>query len=193
MRLATKQLQEVAKIMMGVAGFGSKGTYSYLVVQPNSFTDTGRLEQWEMQHRADKVPEQQLLRIDDILVKRLNPSFVHVMDSYRGEMVASPNLLVVRAGAEVDPQYLGYLLEQREIMGQVAHVTGSAAAIKAVSIKKLSEISIPLISLSDQKKVGEIWRLSRRRKQLLADYAAESDRLTSVIALKIINGGGSDR
>ena len=106
-------------------------------------------------------------------------------------MVASQNLLVVRPGSEVDPFYLGYLLEQKEIMGQVEHVTGSAAAIKAISVKKLAGITIPVIPMADQRKVGEIWKLSRKRKQLLNNYMAESDRLVSMLASKIISGGGN--
>ena len=85
----------------------------------------------------DEISEKQRLMIGDILVKRLNPSFVHVVALESVGMVASQNLLVVRPVGEVDPYYLGYLLEQKEILGQIEHVTGSAAAIKAISVKKL--------------------------------------------------------
>ena len=105
-------------------------------------------------------------------------------------MVASQNLLVVRPDGDVDPHYLGYLLEQKEILGQVEHVTGSAAAIKAVSVKKLAGITIPIIPMIEQQKVGAIWKLSRQRKQLLNKYMAENDRLVSMLASKIISGGG---
>jgi restriction endonuclease S subunit len=108
-------------------------------------------------------------------------------------MAVSQNLLVVRPSGEVDPFYLGYLLEQKEIIGQVEHVTGSSAAIKAVSVKKLADIKIPVIPLNEQRKVGEIWKLSRRRKQLLNEYMEESDRLVSMLASQIINGGGNTK
>jgi len=108
-------------------------------------------------------------------------------------MVASQNILVVRPGAEIDPDYLGYLLEQKDILGQVEHVTGSAAAIKAVSVKKLAGITIPVIPLLEQRKVGAIWKLSRKRKQLLNEYMTENDRLMSSLVSQIINGGGNGR
>ena len=103
------------------------------------------------------------------------------------------NLLVIRPRDNIDPFYLGYLLEQKEIIGQVLHVTGNTAAIKAISIKKLADITVPLISKEEQTKVGEVWRLSRKRKQLLNEYMAEGDRLVSMMASKIINGGGKER
>lgn len=186
-----KRLGDVAEIMAGLTGFADKGRYRYSVVQPNSFTDTGLMNEVDVQRRSDELAEKQLLSVGDILVKRLNPSFVHVVTLESVGMVASQNILVVRPGAEIDPDYLGYLLEQKDILGQVEHVTGSAAAIKAISVKKLAGITIPVIPMADQRKVGEIWKLSRKRKQLLNDYMAESDRLVSMLASKIISGGGN--
>ena len=186
-----KRLGDVAEIMAGLTGFSDKGKYRYNVVQPNSFTDTGLMNEADVQRRGDELADKQLLSVGDILVKRLNPSFVHVVTLESVGMVASQNILVVRPGAEIDPDYLGYLLEQKEILGQVEHVTGSAAAIKAVSVKKLAGITIPVISLAEQRKVGAIWKLSRKRKQLLNEYMTENDRLVSLLASQIINGGGN--
>ena len=188
-----KRLGDVAEIMAGLTGFSDKGKYRYNVVQPNSFTDTGLMNEADVQRRGDELADKQLLSVGDILVKRLNPSFVHVVSLESVGMVASQNLLVVRPGTEIDPDYLGYLLEQKEILGQVEHVTGSAAAIKAVSVKKLAGITIPVISLAEQRKVGAIWKLSRKRKQLLNEYMTENDRMVSLLASQIINGGGNRR
>lgn len=188
-----RQLGEVAEVMAGMTGFGGAGNYRYRVVQPNSFTDTGAIDVVERQTRSDEVSEKQLLKVGDILVKRLNPSFVHVVALESVGMVASQNLLVVRPSVEIDPYYLGYLLEQKEVIGQVEHVTGSAAAIKAISVKKLAAIAIPVIPIAEQRKVGEIWKLSRKRKELLNEYMVENDRLVSMLASKIISGGGNVR
>lgn len=188
-----KRLGDMAEIAAGVAGFGDEGAFCYLVVQPNSFNDTGCMGDVDTQYRSDKISDKLLLYSGDILVKRLNPSFVHVIAEESAGMAASQNLLVVRPGSDVDPYYLGYLLEQKEIIGQVEHVTGSAAAIKAVSVKKLADIKIPIIPLDEQRKVGEIWKLSRRRKKLLNKYMEESDRLLFMLASQIFNSGGNTK
>ena len=188
-----KRLGDVAEVMAGLTGFEDKGKYRYSVVQPNSFTDTGLMNEVDVQRRSDELTDKQLLSMGDILVKRLNPSFVHVVALESVGMVASQNILVVRPGAEIDPDYLGYLLEQKDILGQVEHVTGSAAAIKAVSVKKLAGITIPVIPLLEQRKVGAIWKLNRKRKQLLNEYMTENDRLMSSLVSPIINGGGNGR
>lgn len=187
------RLGEIAMIMAGITGFGDKGRHKYKVVQPNSFTDYGIMDEIEEQRRSDEISVKQLLTTGDILVKRLNPSFVHVVAPEFAGVAASQNLLIVRPGPKVDPYYLGYLLEQKEILSQVEHVTGSAAAIKAISVKKLAAITIPVIPIAEQRKVGEIWKLSRKRKELLNEYMAENDRLVSMVASKIISGGGNER
>lgn len=186
-----KRLGDVAEIMTGMAGFDNKGKYRYKVIQPNSFQDDGTMDIVYLQHRSDELSQKQLLMPGDILVKRLNPSYVHVVTNESTGMVASQNLLVVRPCEDVDSFYIGYLLEQKEILGQVEHVTGSAAAIKAISIKKLAEISIPVVPITEQRKIGELWKLSRMRKKLLNAYVAENDRLMSVLASKILNAGGN--
>ena len=165
-----RTLGEVAEVMAGMTGFGTVGNYCYRVVQPNSFSDTGIMDTVEQQKRSDEISDKQRLAIGDILVKRLNPSFVHVVALESVGMVASQNLLVVRPSTEIDPYYLGYLLEQKEVLGQVEHVTGSAAAIKAISVKKLAAITIPIIPIAEQRKVGQIWKLSRKRKKFLNEY-----------------------
>jgi len=188
---AYKRLGDIAEIMAGIPGFADEGVFEYKVVQPNSFSDAGTMGAVDIHKRSEEISERQLLAVDDILIKRLNPSFVHVVALESVGMAASQNLLVVRPRSGIDPYYLGCLLEQREILGQVEHVTGSAAAIKAVSVKKLAGIAIPVIPLPEQRKVGAIWKLSRKRKQLLNEYMTENDRLVSLLASQIINGGGN--
>jgi len=185
-----KRLGEVAEIYAGVPGLGDEGGYSYQVLLPNSFTDTGEISFVERQNKSEEVSQQQVLCRDDILVKRLNPSFVHIVSEKTAGMVASQNLLVVRPAKDVYPFYLGYLLEQKEIIGQILQVTGSAAPIKAISIKKLADTMIPIVSREQQIKIGELWRLSRQRKHLLQEYIDENDKLVSALTSRIINGGG---
>lgn len=190
MHSSVEKLGAVAEILAGVTGLGEDGAYAYRVIQPNSFSDTGELDELETQTRKDAAASQLVLRVGDILVKRLNPSFVYIVSDSEAGAVASQNLLVVRPGAGIDPQYLACLLEQKEIVGQVEHVSGTSAAIKAISQKKLAEIMIPVVPLAEQRKLGEIWRISRKRKALLREYITENDRLVSMLASKITTGGG---
>ena len=194
MLLTFKPLKYVADVIAGVAGFEESGNYCYSVVQPNSFGETGDMDAPTIQRRAEQVTPQQILQEGDILVKRLNPSYVYIFSGEKTEFVASSNLVVVRprGDCDIDTFYLGFLLEQKDILGQIEQVTGSSAAIKAISIKKLADISIPVVPIEDQRRIGEVWKLSRKRKQLLNEYITESDKLVSMLATRIIGGGNKE-
>lgn len=193
MHSSVEKLGAVSEILAGVTGLGESGAYAYRVIQPNSFTDTGVLDTLEIQSRKDAISPQLTLRTGDILVKRLNPSFVYVVSDSEAGAVSSQNLLVVRPGPEIDPQFLACLLEQKDVIGQIEHVSGTAAAIKAISQKKLAEIQIPIVPLAEQRKLGEIWRIARTRKALLREYITENDRLVSLLVSKITTGGGEKK
>ena len=188
-----KTLGDLAEILAGIPNMGQAGDHPYKIIQPNSFNDVGELEALETKFREEEVSQKLLLSPGDILVKRLNPSFVYVVRDEDKGSVASPNLLVVRPRLGVDSQYLACLLEQKDVIGQVEHVSGTAAAIKAISQKKLAEIQIPIVSSDEQRKLGEIWRLARKRKALLREYIAENDKLVSMLASKITTGGGEKK
>ena len=193
MRSSKKKLGTVAEILAGVTGLGEQGGYDYNVIQPTSFSDTGALDNLEKQSRKEDVSPKLTLRTGDILVKRLNPSFVYVVSEKEVGAVASQNLLIVRPGPEIDSLYLACLLEQKEIIGQVEHVSGTSAAIKAISQKKLAEIMIPVIPMTDQKRIGQVWRLARKRKALLQAYINENDKLVSMLVTKIITDEGEEK
>jgi len=188
-----KKLGALAEILAGVTGLGEQGEYDYNVIQPTSFSDTGALEILEKQSRREEVSQKLVLQAGDILVKRLNPSFVYVVSKKEIGAVASQNLLVVRPGPEINSLYLACLMEQKEVIGQVEHVSGTSAAIKAISQKKMAEITIPVIPMTDQIRIGQVWRLARKRKALLQAYINENDKMVSMLVTKIITDGGKEK
>lgn len=193
MHSSEKKLGTVAEILAGVTGLGEQGEYNYNVIQPTSFSDTGALEILEKQSRREEVSQKLVLQAGDILVKRLNPSFVYVVSEKEIGAVASQNLLVIRPGPKINSLYLACLMEQKEVIGQVEHVSGTSAAIKAISQKKLAEIMIPVIPMTDQKRIGQVWQLARKRKALLQAYINENDKLVSMLVTKIITDGGKEK
>ena len=190
MHSSEKPLGALAEILAGIPNMGKTGEHPYKVIQPNSFNDVGELDTLAIQFRDEKLTPKLLLSPGDILVKRLNPSFVYVVTDGDKGTVASTNLLIVRPGPEADPLYLACLLEQKAVLGEVEHVSGTAAAIKAISQKKLAEIMIPVVPLTEQQMLGDIWRLSRKRKALLREYITESDRLVAMVTSKITASKG---
>ena len=121
MNSTEKNLGELAEIFVGISGLGDSGEYAFRVIQPNSFSDLAAIESIETQYHKEDVGKKLSLQVGDILVKRLNPSYVFVVSDDEAGAVVSQNLLVVRPGSEIDPLYLACLLEQKEIISQVEH------------------------------------------------------------------------
>ena len=187
-----KKLGEIAEIIAGLTGFETTGTYQYRVIQPNNLTDTGALEGVIFQCRAEPLPTKQLLIPGDILIKRLNPSFVFQMKESTANLTFSQNMFAIRPREGIDSSYLAFLLEQPDVLGEIMHVTGKATVVKAISAKMLNDVDVPVPPLKTQQTIGKLWALFRRRRQLLREYLVENERMESCLASKILYNGGND-
>ena len=186
------QLCEVAEIISGTVEdkAAASGQYKYCYLQPNSFDENGDTGEFSTIYKDVPIPDNQLLALNDIIIKRLNPKYPFVVTSLSEPTLISQNLFIIRPKAEIYAPYLACLFEQVGVLSQIEHLIGSMVAIKAISAKKLMGITIPLLEISRQRALGNYWLLSKKRKQLLARYIYENDRLLAVMADKLLNNGG---
>lgn len=190
MQSQRKKLGAIAEIIPGLTGFEAEGPFKYQVIQPNNLTDTGALEGVTSQFRADPLPEKQQLIPGDILIKRLNPSFVYQIQVSSASLTFSQNMFAVRPREGIDSSYLAFLLEQPDVLGEIMHVTGKATVVKAISAKMLNDVEVPVPLMETQQKIGKMWELFRKRRQLLREYLAENEKMESCLASKILYDGG---
>jgi restriction endonuclease S subunit len=187
MDLKQVRLDEVAEVITGVAtDIKTDGAYSYYYYQPNNFVESGQVTELTLIKRDEPVQERQLLKTGDVLVKRLNPNFPLFISELPGDSIASTNLYIVRGGPNIIPEYLAFLFEQSSVLTQISQLSGVNTAIKAISAKKLMDISVPLLPIEKQVAVGKWWMLVKKQKKLLIEYIAETDKLTSALSEKII-------
>lgn len=180
------KLNDVAEIITGVAiNKNFEGPYHYFYYQPNSFLESGEVVELPSITRNEPVTERQLLRIGDVLVKRLNPNFPFFVSELSGDSIVSTNLYIIRGKPGIVPEYLAFLFEQSSVLAQISQFFGASSAIKAISAKKLMDISIPLLPFEKQDLVGKWWVLVKKRKKLLSDYITEFDKLTTAISERI--------
>ncbi|MPN23775.1 hypothetical protein SDC9_171168 [bioreactor metagenome] len=102
-------------------------------------------------------------------------------------------MFIIRPKAKIYAAYLAFLFEQANVLSQIEHLIGSMVAIKAISAKKLMNITMPLLAMDKQVTIGNYWILSKKRKQLLTQYMRENDRILAVAADKLLNNGGRIR
>lgn len=181
-------LQMVADITTGFTDESeAQGCYQYRVIQPTCFPDFEPSQFFPLLKRSQPPPQDQMLRKGDILIKRLNPGSVIYFESIGADTIASQNLFVIRAKNDmVLSSYLGYLLEQPAILAQFSQLSGSVSAIRALSVKALSKLELPCVSMEQQRAIGELWLLSKKRQHLLREYAQQSERLMAALYSEIL-------
>lgn len=125
-----------------------------------------------------KIDDNAKISPNDIIVKRINPSFVNYVDAIKSNVYASGNLIVIKSNA-VDAKYLAYFLNKK-----INQITKSfvGSTIPAIGRNDLEEISIPILSLNQQKAVGEIWYCNTNL-QKLKKHLAELERIKVIYFL----------
>jgi restriction endonuclease S subunit len=181
------RLREIAEIITGIAEDKSvEGAFRYSCYQANSFSESGEISELPIITRKEVVSERQLVKEGDVLLKRLNPNFPLLVVEPPEDSVVSSNLFILRAGGGILPSYLAFLFEQPNILAQVTQISGANSAIKAISAKKLKDITLPILPLDIQALTGKYWGSGKRRKKLLLEYISENDRLMATVADSIL-------
>ena len=182
------KLDEIAEVISGVGDERlSSGSYRYYYYQPNSFLDADGPISLPTLFRDEPVLEKHIVKRGDVIVKRLNHDRAYMAEETEGSTTISQNLFIVRTSdGRCLPEYLAFLFEQQEILLQISQVSGTAAPIRAISVKMLHEISIPLIPLEKQRSIGALWKLSKRKQSLLKKLEAENGRLMTAVYNKYI-------
>ncbi len=109
--------------------------------------------------------EELLVRSDDILIRRINPTFVNYIDKVDRELYAYNNLFIIRAEQCVDAKYLACVLNEVIRKGMLKVETSTT--LQSISNKMLGELPIPMPSMREQELIGNIWFLSSEKNRLM--------------------------
>jgi restriction endonuclease S subunit len=171
MNVEYKFLGEIAEIIAGIPEEKKKGDkeYKYFCIQPSHLNNNNKLLKFDVVYRAKPINEKALVKKEDILIKRLSPSYINlVTDSYKNAYVTS-NIMIVRCNEKIISDYLAAILEVQGLR-TLKHHTKRGVTVQTISKKELSLIEIPMPDLHTQKILGEIWLLNKCKQKLLNDW-----------------------
>ena len=102
------------------------------------------------------APDKELLiQKNDIVVKRITPTFVNYVDYMPNEIYAGNNLIVISPKQDVYSKYLAMVLNEKiETLSESSSV---GAVMKSVSRQHLEDVIIPLLPYEKQILVGDLW------------------------------------
>ncbi len=194
MNVEYKFLGDVAEIIAGIPEEKKKGDkeYKYLCIQPSHLNDNNKLLKFDVVYRAKPINEKALVKKEDILIKRLSPSYINlVMGSYKNAYVTS-NIIIVRRNEKIISDYLAAILEVKGLR-TLKHHTKRGVTVHTVSKKELSLIKIPLPNLQTQRILGEIWLLNKRKQKLFNDLAIKENDFIHSLFNTILDMKGSKK
>jgi len=191
MRVEYKLLGDIAEIIAGIPEEKKKGDkeYKYFCIQPSHLNDNNKLLKFDVVYRAKLINEKALVKKEDILIKRLSPSYINlVMDSYKNAYVTS-NIMIVRCNEKIISDYLAAILEVQGLR-TLKHHTKRGVTVQTISKKELSNINIPLPDIKTQKILGEMWLLNKTKQRLLNEWTSkEKDFIQSLFNTILVTKG----
>ena len=95
------------------------------------------------------------IRVGDILIKRISPTFVNYVDEVPEETYAGNNLIIVTPGPTVYPRYVAMLLNEH--IQTLSESDSIGAVMKSVSRPALESFGIPWIPYDRQTVLGDLW------------------------------------
>lgn len=109
-----------------------------------------------------KVDESLKVGPDNIIVKRIAPSFVNYIDNIEGDVYAGGNLILIN-NITIYPKYLACVLNKK-----IKSITKSlaGATIPAISRGDLEDVQIPIPPVKKQVIIGELWYKNIELKKL---------------------------
>lgn len=181
------KLEKIANILNGVPDArlpgkaNTTGTITYNFIQPNHLGIFNDIQSTSEIKRHTFVDNSHFVRKNDILLKRLNPDMATLIIEDMSNTVFSSNLFVIRVFKDYCPAYIACLLENQGMIWLNSNIVGSVAAIKSISAKSLAALDIPAIGYDQQKAIGQMWLLHKKRKKLLGNMLEEDQRLLAAV------------
>lgn len=163
---------------------GEQPLLTYIAVQPGQLTADGLVGGFTTVLRDTPCSEEQFLKPGDVLIKRLNPDCAVVFEGSQAPVVASANIFIIRPKRDLDSQYLAFLLEKSKLLQRVSQLSGVGTTVAALTVAQIEGGIISLPPMRQQKILGELWTLSKKRERLLRDLSLENDRLMRALCGK---------
>ncbi len=147
-------LKDIAQILLCLLDKKAGGEH-VTWISPASLQQHNVITSFFMDNLALKK-ESMLIRNEDILIKRVNPSFVNYINDINEDVYAHNNLFIVRVHEGFCPKYVAFILNEI-ISRHFAERSRKSDALIAMTFKELQSMPIPLLALDEQERVGNAW------------------------------------
>ncbi len=154
-------LASVADVMAGIASAeGDRSTCEYPCVLPAQIGAGELVGPFGSLRHTVITDATRFLRPGDVLLRRLNPVGAAVFAGSEGSILPSINVIAIRPGPTLLPDYLAFLFDASQILPRLLQRSGVESVVSSVSPRRLGEASIPVPPLAAQRRYAAAWRAS---------------------------------
>lgn len=157
----------------------------YWCVQPSSLNEFNEILNISKVFRKNEISEKALLKHNDIIIKRIGPSHINIVENPKDNTYVTSNLMIIRIVGESDANYIATILESKGL-SLLTHYTNKGVTVQTVSKKELSQIEIPFIEKDKQKIIGDLWSANKRKLKLLSGLMIQEKEVVKSVLSKII-------
>jgi restriction endonuclease S subunit len=172
----------ILKIKIGMSSLKDVADIKFCIVKSSQAKEQSEKAKWLMASNLlqdnviikiledEKYIKDDSLRVfkNDIVVKRISPSYITYIDQDLPNIYAYNNLILVRA-KEIYAKYLASVLSYK--IKELSLNTSIGAVIPSIGRTELENLQIPICSPREQELIGEIWYKSIEKKKMLIRLA----------------------
>ena len=161
-------LADVANVMAGIASAeGDRSACEYPCVLPAQIGAGELVGAFGSLRHTTITDTTRFLRPGDVLLRRLNPVGAAVFVGSEGRVLPSINVIAVRPGPTLLPDYLAFLFGASQILPRLLQRSGVGSVVASISPRRLGSASIPVPPRETQHRLARAWRASLRAEAAL--------------------------
>lgn len=178
------KLKKLCDVFISRPSIRKESDENAYLITPSNLYDNNVIMGLEKASISKSTNSKYMLQTGDILIKRLNPVFVNLFSQIDSPAYSSSNIIVVRPRRKDSSDYIAAILGIYGVES-MTHYVKKGVTIQALSAKELLELSIPIVPIDKQQKIGALWKLYQR-KRILQNKLNETESLYISNALKTI-------
>lgn len=144
-------------------------TIKYRTLNLKAINQNGYIEDYLVEDfwANERLKTGYLTQIGDIVVRLTTPFTAVLIDEMHTGIIIPSHFVVIRADLKrILPEYLYWLLNTEKVRQEIQQNI-SSTTIGAVKPMSYAALNIELITLEEQKQIGELYRLAKKELHLL--------------------------
>ncbi len=130
------------------------------------------------------------IKSGDIVVKRIEPTFINYIDDIPQNIYAGNNLIIITARQGLYPKYLAMILNEK--IATLSNTSSIGAVIKSIGRSELDNLKVPLIDYSKQIFLGNLWYESIELEKLKVRLAECEHIKSNILIQQYIKSRGGE-